>query len=600
MNRTLLVTYHFPPEVGGAERYLDTLTQRLDPLSLFVVAPPSPGAATIDVSRTFRIVRKNLLAHPFVRPGWFGNFFWTLRLVRRERITRVLFGHYAGFVSLGLMLRFLLGIPYVVTVFGLDFISYRRSLLRRVLLRINLRHAEWVVTISSFTRDRLHDFGVPLGKIVIAAPGIEVPLKAPRGAVDDFRRKFKVQAPCILLTVARLVKRKGHGRILKALPRVLREFPDLLYLIVGEGPLRKQLEQQAESLGIAQSVRFLGNIDNHDLSLAYSATDAFIMLPSTTSNDAEGFGIVYLEALAAGKPIIATKSGGVVDIIEHRKNGIALDEDATNDDIAKAIIGLFRDRHVMEEYGALGASAVHDRFSLQRQCAPFQRILQDVPRSRTAAPNVSIVVPFWNSIETLAKTLNSIAAQTYKDLELIVVDDGSTDRPDEITGRFREVKLICQEHAGAPAARNRGFRESTGAFVLFCDADVSLHPRMIERMVTTLELHPEASYAYSSFRFGWRTFDLFDFDAHRLRESNYISTMSLIRREAFPGFDESLTRLQDWDLWLTMLDRANVGVWVPARLFSASIGKKGYSGRLRVPPTPAVDAIKRKHHLATP
>ena len=126
--------------------------------------------------------------------------------------------------------------------------------------------------------------------------------------------------------------------------------------------------------------------------------------------------------------------------------------------------------------------------------------------------------------------------------------------------------------------------------VLFCDADVVLRKDCLEKMVRALEAHPEASYAYSSFKFGWKTFKLWPFDAPRLRKMPYIHTTSLIRCTALfkdspligqrtvlepsDPFDESITRLQDWDLWLTMLEQGHTGVWIPEVLYQV-VSTKG-------------------------
>jgi hypothetical protein len=104
-----------------------------------------------------------------------------------------------------------------------------------------------------------------------------------------------------------------------------------------------------------------------------------------------------------------------------------------------------------------------------------------------------------------------------------------------------------------------------------------MQPHMLAKMLATLEDYPEASYAYASFRFGWKTFTLWPFDASTLKKMNFIHTTSLIRREHFPGFDESIRRLQDWDLWLTMLEQKHPGVWIPEVLFKAIPHQGGIS-----------------------
>lgn len=193
-------------------------------------------------------------------------------------------------------------------------------------------------------------------------------------------------------------------------------------------------------------------------------------------------------------------------------------------------------------------------------------------------PHISIIIPTYNHGKELLECLESILNQTYQNFEIIVVDDGSTDNTQKLLEACNpRIKIIQQEHQGANVARNRGFRESTGQYLLFCDADVILEPEMLEKMVAALETNLQASYAYSSFKLGWKTFRSFPFDPEKLKKFNYISTMSLIKREHFPSFDEQIQRLQDWDLWLTMLEQEHVGIWLPEVLFIAKSRKRGMS-----------------------
>ncbi|OGG43102.1 hypothetical protein A2841_03855 [Candidatus Kaiserbacteria bacterium RIFCSPHIGHO2_01_FULL_48_10] len=230
---------------------------------------------------------------------------------------------------------------------------------------------------------------------------------------------------------------------------------------------------------------------------------------------------------------------------------------------------------------------------------------------------VSVIIPTYQHADELPGCLESLFSQTISPSEIIVVNDGSTDHTKEILQPYeaRGVRVINQQNQGAPSARNRGFDTSTGEFVLFCDADVVLRPDALEKMLQTLEAHPKTSYAYSSFQFGFKTFTLWPFDAEKLRRMPYIHTSSLIRREYFPRFDESLKRLQDWDLFLTLLEQGHEGVWVPEILFTVKARKNGMSEWLpsfiyKIPwpvlgYTPkavrkyrqAESIIRQKHHL---
>ena len=183
---------------------------------------------------------------------------------------------------------------------------------------------------------------------------------------------------------------------------------------------------------------------------------------------------------------------------------------------------------------------------------------------------ISVIIPCYQHSNEIARCLNSIFSQDYDDIEVIVVNDGSTDDTLISLEPFRDrIKLINQENKGGNAARNRGFKESSGELLLFSDADLIWKPYAFRSLVQALKKTPEASYAYSSFKYGWKKFKLWSFSSEKLKERNYIHTSALIRREHFPGFDEKLRRLQDWDLWLTMNEKGYIGVWVDKILFTA-------------------------------
>ena len=231
---------------------------------------------------------------------------------------------------------------------------------------------------------------------------------------------------------------------------------------------------------------------------------------------------------------------------------------------------------------------------------------------------ISVIIPCYNHAASIAKCLDSVFAQTYKPIEVIVVDDGSTDALDAaIAPYLSRLMFVRQENKGGPSARNRGFRESTGELVMFCDADAILRFDALATMTNALETHLDAAYAYASFKFGWKTFPLGPFDPERLKKHNYIHTASLIRREKFPGFDETLKRFQDWDLWLTMTERGDVGVWVPEVLMRVQVSSArggisnwlpkfvfrvpwhvlGWKPKRMVAYEQAAAIIKKKHHL---
>ncbi len=193
---------------------------------------------------------------------------------------------------------------------------------------------------------------------------------------------------------------------------------------------------------------------------------------------------------------------------------------------------------------------------------------------------ISIIIPIYNQANKLSACLESIKRQTYSNYEIIVVNDRSTDRLSKIISKYKKIFgyriefYHNQENHGAPYTRNKGFRYSKGEYVLFLDADSVLREDALEVMLDTLKIQTNASYVYPNHKFGMKKFRLFPFDAKKLKKMPYIHTSALLRREHFPksGWDESLKRLQDWDLWLTFLEEGHTGFWIDKLLFKVSTG----------------------------
>lgn len=209
---------------------------------------------------------------------------------------------------------------------------------------------------------------------------------------------------------------------------------------------------------------------------------------------------------------------------------------------------------------------------------------------------ISIIVPLYNNKGTIRQTIESILSQTERDLEIIVVDDGSTDGSLSVIKKNDKVKVLKGNgNNGANWARNFGTRYAQGEYLFFCDADIILRNDALEKLKNALDskmsmgildtantgcvqdAHGHPSFAYSGFKLGWKIFKSREFNAEELKRRNYISTMSLIKRKDFPGFDENLKKFQDWDLWLTMLKQGKRGIFVPKILFYAKPSRQGKS-----------------------
>lgn len=221
---------------------------------------------------------------------------------------------------------------------------------------------------------------------------------------------------------------------------------------------------------------------------------------------------------------------------------------------------------------------------------------------------LGVVVPHYNQYDTLHKSVASIFLSPLP-TKIVVVDDASDAPPfinteppipDEVT------MMGFLTNQGVQVSRNTGFNyllRHECEFVLFSDSDVIWAPNALNKLVDALLKGPgrRASYAYCDWNWGGKNYHSKSFNGLQLQESNYISTMSVIRTKdllkyagAFP-FDESLVRLQDWDLWLTLLNEGCTGIHVPECLFNTTYTASGLSQQPGY--QEALNAVTKKHHL---
>lgn len=204
-------------------------------------------------------------------------------------------------------------------------------------------------------------------------------------------------------------------------------------------------------------------------------------------------------------------------------------------------------------------------------------------------PPVSIVIPCHDHGRFLSAAIESALVQTYADLEVIVVDDGSTDDTREVAARY-PVGLMSQKHAGVCIAANRGIAAARGELVLRLDADDLLAPTYVEETLAALEAHPEADFAYTQVQYiGARggTYPVEEFDSDSIAERNYVHASALMRRSSFErvgGYRRDMTsvRCEDWDLWLSFVDAGMRGVLVRKPLLHYRQHRGAGRGTLRL------------------
>lgn len=342
MRKVLLVTNDFPPMRGGCSRYYERLCQQAPEGSLEVLAPRLPGWERVDARLPVRVHRRRLPTspRPLLRLAQCALLTWHAAwLVRRGGFCSVHLGHLYQ-LPIGVLLRWLFGVPYATYLHGGESPGLLRWRVARALFGRWLRGAAAVAVNSEFTRRYFLELGFHLPRTVHVPPTVDPRrYQAPPDARQRLRKTLGLEEHFVVLSVGRLVPRKAHDLVLQAVARLVREGEPVAAVLVGEGPQRAGLKDLARELGIAERVRFAGFVPDEVLGDYYAAADALV-LPSRRlpeRDGVEGFGIVFLEAGAAGLPVVGAASGGIPEAVDHGRTGFLVPPDD-----AQALAGALR------------------------------------------------------------------------------------------------------------------------------------------------------------------------------------------------------------------------------------------------------------------
>jgi phosphatidylinositol alpha-1,6-mannosyltransferase len=368
--RTLVVTNDFPPRTGGIQQYVWNLVARLPADGVAVLAPNWPGWRDHDARQPFPIHR------------WPAEFLWPspdlLRRVRdlaeEHRADVVLFGHGYPTPLIGPAIRDA-GWPYVVLTHGAE-VWMARAPAVAASLRWALAGARAATAVSAYTRDRLRSSVPSDVPFELLVPGVDETRFRPDVDGEAVRERYGLDGGPLITCVSRLVPRKGQDVLIRALPILRRLIPDVSLLIVGEGPFGPALRALAAE-GPHGAVAFAGELPDDDLPAAYAAGTAFAMPCRSrwAGLEVEGFGIVFLEAAAAGRPAVAGRSGGAAGAIGDGQTGLLV-EGAEPKAVALALWEVLRDGGPGEAMGAAGRGRVEREFTWARQAERLARILR--------------------------------------------------------------------------------------------------------------------------------------------------------------------------------------------------------------------------------
>ena len=219
------------------------------------------------------------------------------------------------------------------------------------------KKASLIVAVSKYSRDKiLEHYDVDETKIRIIPNGVDVEKFKPTDAAAS-KRQFGLGKEPTVLFVGSLVPRKGLPYLVEAAKKVVKQQANTKFVIVGDGPLRKQLDESLNNAGLMGNFVFLGNLKEDQLSAVYSAADVFV-LPSIQ----EGQGIVLLEAQACGKPVVAFGEGGVYEAVRDKETGFLVDL-GNSEGLADNLLKLLGDEALRQKMGATGRRFVTENFT---------------------------------------------------------------------------------------------------------------------------------------------------------------------------------------------------------------------------------------------
>ena len=266
----------------------------------------------------------------------------------------VLHAHFTGYLTLmaGLAAK-IRKKPFFITTYGLSLDPKAVSFFKRITIRWCFKLAKKIISISHYTKSLSENYA-PKEKHIVITPGITLSRLRVTTSEKKFRKKNKLENRILLLSVGGLVWRKGHDTIISVLPSIVKKYPSLNYIIIGKGAEEKNLKNQVKDLSLEKNVIFWPRwSSDEELANFYNAIDIFVLMSRTRGVAVEGFGIVYVEANALGKPVIGGKGGGTIDAVANGKSGFLINPD-DKEELKNKLILLIKNKKLRQKMGKYG------------------------------------------------------------------------------------------------------------------------------------------------------------------------------------------------------------------------------------------------------
>jgi phosphatidylinositol alpha-1,6-mannosyltransferase len=377
-SKTLCITNDFGPRAGGIETFVVGLIQRMPKNSVIVYTASQAGAAAFDAMwlhdygvEVIRDSSKVLL--PSFRVG--RN---VRKLVRDRNIKSVFFGAAAPLALLAPGLR-AAGVRRIVALtHGHEVWWSRLWPFSAAIARIG-RAVDALTYLGEFTRGEISKAldSDSAAKLVRIAPGIDTEHFTPRSDAKDLRESLGLGNKKVIVSVGRLVHRKGQDVLIESMPEIIKTIDDVHLLLIGEGPYKQELEKRIKNLGLANRVTFVGRVQYANLPRYICVGDVFAM-PSRSrlaGLEVEGLGIVYLEASACGLPVIGGVSGGAPDAVLQGETGFSVDGRSAHE-VSQALVRVLADKELAQRLGARGRQWVIEQWQWQIWSERFNQLLK--------------------------------------------------------------------------------------------------------------------------------------------------------------------------------------------------------------------------------